>query len=198
MKPACSPAEIGKMYRKTLVGSFGACALLIGLATFASPSAAGNASFSLPVQAANRIGTAVGTNTVTLISSGTGGFTISFVLPVDYVKNSKVAIVLYLTDPSVVCTVRFVPATLVRTRGGAGIASDLSGLSAKNGSALIEFAGDTDVVVKDFILKRGSALKGQRAGDGILVGFQREADDVTDKCNTSAFVHQIDVRYSTP
>jgi hypothetical protein len=160
----------------------------------ASPALAELATVSYPPQAATVVGGATLTTAVHLPNAGLPGFNITFALPGDYARNRTVRIVFYLTAGVAPCDIQLVPSNLVRRRIGFNTVHDLSGLQPADGSMTIHFP-DVTVIGKTFELKPSVGFPGQRKGDLIVLGLQRQAEAPADTCSGSAFVQGIDIRY---
>ena len=173
------------------------CGFSAALVLWSAPAMGQNlASFSIPVFASRLEGATFGASSIVLPSSGTPDFTVNFVLPRDYVINGEVLVVIYLTTPTVPCSIRFVPSALVRQRGNATSVSGLVGING--GSPVVNFPTTGATVLKNFRIAPGGIVADQRRGDSIFLRLTREADDATDTCPDNAFVVGIDVRYPVP
>jgi hypothetical protein len=174
------------------------CVITLGVALGPSLSLAGTASFSIPLEAVTISlgGEFSSTDGILLPTTGRTTFTFNFVMPLDYVSDQPVKVVLYLRAPGTPspCTARFFPERLQRRRIGLPLFDNPSGLSAGNPS--VRFP-DNAIRGKLVTVKPGTVVPGQRRGDAFVVGISRDADDASDNCGI-IFVMAIDVRYPTP
>jgi hypothetical protein len=168
----------------------------IGLALSASPGLGASGSISYPVSTAVGSGRATVGRTIELPETGTATFTTSFILPLDYLNNGRVQIVLYLSVAGLLtpCTAQLGPHSMTRSRVGRESLVDLSGLSAANGSPTVDFP-DAAVVQKTFFLKRSGLFPNQLKSDLFTISFRRVPDDASDTCTGFVSVHGIDIRY---
>jgi hypothetical protein len=194
--PAKSMSGGQRMRRWTLASRILAGALSFPLMLSANAASAASASIVYPIGAAHTSASTPNQRYINLHKAGEAEFYLNFVLPLDYVTNGLVRIVLYLTDGrpdslSAPCTMRLEPYELIRSRPGRNILNDLSGLL---GSQTTDIP-TTKAVKKVFSLVPTAAFPGQRAGDGIEVGFKRLGSHVRDTCRRDVYLRHIEIQY---
>jgi hypothetical protein len=176
-----------------------ACVLAGGGLLFVSAAAVAAGSLNYPIHSVGLFGgAAIAGSNITLPGAGNSGFLTNVVLPLDYRKNGKIRIVLYMSAFGAPCTMRLGPSSLLRARIGASPLVSLTGLSAEDGSPTIDFpgmGGGAAIVGKIFVLEPNAAFGSQRGGDVISITFQREASHATDDCGPQGFVRGIQFRY---
>jgi len=171
------------------------CAAVWGLSLIALPAFAGKSSFSVGTSSAALTGNAGYGLGIVLTGSGTSGFAFNFMLPGDYKPDSAVKIMFDLVSMVGPCSFRLTPSSMSRTRTGALFSGGLGGLMVKGGDT-VNFGSPYVIRSKTYVLRPGGTLSGQKPGDFIQLGIERDADQASDTC-PGLGVMGIEVRYKT-
>jgi hypothetical protein len=183
-----------------------AIALSAALATLATPGGSAQAydrSFSISDTSLELTPPAVRQGVLVLLpNTGLPAFGLTFVLPVDYRRNSTVRLSLLMaTSGNGACRVHFTPIVLIRRRQGVNDVFRAppgagSGLTVTNGSETQQLIPGTDSA-KFYTIGRAAsgAFSEMLAGDVVSIGFVRRSALAEDTCTGSLVIYGGEVSY---